>query len=203
MTLHRFRLSDLPATPWKNGGGTTREIICRPARAGMDCFDWRVSIASIAAAGPFSAFPGVDRVIMLLQGAGVHLRAEGIDHRLETPLVPFAFAGDVALGCELLGGPSTDFNVMTRRGVLRAEVAVLRGAGVLEACSAGLVLAVGGAWQLGAGHAVERCAADSGAWWDSAMPPLPATPLDHGAALVVVRIAEENERPTSAVGTTT
>ncbi|MEO8119861.1 MAG: HutD family protein, partial [Rhodoferax sp.] len=87
--------------PWKNGGGSTREIVCQPPGADMDNFDWRVSIATIAANGPFSVFVGVDRVIMLLDGAGVRLHAADIDHKLDTPGAPFAFAGDVALDCEL------------------------------------------------------------------------------------------------------
>jgi environmental stress-induced protein Ves len=82
--------------PWKNGGGVTREIVCQPPGAGMDSFDWRVSIAHIASDGPFSAFPGIDRVITLLKGGGVHLSsADGqVNHRLGTPLAPFAFAGE-------------------------------------------------------------------------------------------------------------
>ncbi|APW36479.1 histidine utilization protein HutD [Rhodoferax koreense] len=192
--LHRFAIADLPATPWKNGGGTTREIVCQPPGAGMDGFDWRVSIATIAAAGPFSAFPGVDRVIMLLDGDGVRLHTpQGLDHRLDTPLVPFPFAGDMALDCDLLGGPSTDFNVMTRRGRLRADVQVLRGAADVVPAEHGLVLAWGGAWQLQADGAALSCAAGTGAWWAwwHGMPQRwRATPQQAGALLVVVKIHE-------------
>lgn len=59
--------------PWKNGGGMTRELVCQPPDADMDSFDWRVSIAHIASDGPFSSFSGVDRIITLLSGGGVHL----------------------------------------------------------------------------------------------------------------------------------
>lgn len=189
----RFRLAELPAMPWKNGGGTTREIACQPPGAGLDTFDWRVSIATIAAAGPFSAFPGVDRVIMLLDGAGVHLRGEGVDHRLDTPLTPFAFAGDVALACDLLGGASTDFNLMTRRGKLRAEVRVWRAAGDIAAASAGVLLALGGAWQCTdeGGH-TQHWAADSGVWWHGAATAWHVAPLDAGAVLVSVCIDTED-----------
>ncbi len=71
----RFALDAIAPTPWKNGGGTTREIAVRPPGAGMDAFAWRVSVADIVADGPFSAFPGIDRQIALLDGAGVHLQA--------------------------------------------------------------------------------------------------------------------------------
>ncbi|MBN0683270.1 HutD family protein, partial [Pseudomonas aeruginosa] len=61
-----FQLSTLPVTPWKNGAGETREIICVPAPDAP--FLWRASIATLQADGPFSPFPGVDRVITLLAG---------------------------------------------------------------------------------------------------------------------------------------
>lgn len=189
----RFRLADLPAMPWKNGGGTTREIACQPTGAGLGAFDWRVSIATIAAAGPFSAFPGVDRVIMLLDGAGVHLRGEGVDHRLDTALTPFAFAGDMALACDPLGGTSTDFNLMTRRGKRRAEVRVWHTAGDIAAAPAGVLLTRGGAWQCtdGSGH-TQHWAADSGVWWQGATQGWRVAPLEAGAALIAVRIETED-----------
>jgi environmental stress-induced protein Ves len=180
--IHRFNTAALPATPWKNGGGTTREIVCQPPGAGMDSFDWRVSIATIAAAGPFSAFPGVDRVIVLLDGADVRLFGGGIDHRLDTPGVPFAFPGDVALGCELLGGASTDFNVMVRRGRVRAEVRVLSAAEDISA-PCGLLLAVRGEWLLGD----ICCASGHGVWWDASAQ-FHVTPQTDGAILVAVNL---------------
>lgn len=185
--MHRFALDQLPVTPWKNGGGSTREIVCRPAGADMDNFDWRVSIATIAQAGPFSAFPGIDRVITLLDGAGVHLRADGIDHSLDTPGQPFAFSGDLALDCTLLGGASTDFNVMTRRNRMRADVQVLTAPGQIPASDHGLLMAMRGAWQLQAnGHGVQ-CASGQGLWWDAATNWV-ATPLEVDAQLIWVSL---------------
>ena len=182
--VYTFNTAALPATPWKNGGGTTREIVCQPPGADMDSFDWRVSIATIAAAGPFSAFPGVDRVILLLDGAGVHLQGGGIDHRLDTPGVPYAFSGDVALGCALLGGASTDFNLMTRRGRVQPQVRVLTTAEDISAFS-GLLLAVRGHWQLGD----SLCAPGHGLWWD-APAPLLARPQTANASLVAVFLSQ-------------
>jgi environmental stress-induced protein Ves len=183
--IHPFDSATLPATPWKNGGGTTREIVCQPPGAGMDSFDWRISIASITQAGPFSAFPGIDRIIMLLDGAGVRLQAPGIDHALDIPGQPFAFSGDLALDCALLGGPSTDFNVMTRRSRLRAEVQVLGAAQQIPASAQGLLLALRGAWHLQCGTHDFRCASGHGLWWDAAAG-WQATPLEAQAQLVWV-----------------
>jgi environmental stress-induced protein Ves len=80
--MHRFSLRNLPAQPWKNGGGITREIAAIPHGTSMADFTWRVSVAEIARSGPFSPFPGIDRQILLLTGAGVRLQAatDGIDH---------------------------------------------------------------------------------------------------------------------------
>lgn len=125
-----FTLDAIAPTRWKNGGGTTREIAVWPPSAGMDDFDWRISVADIAADGPFSAFPGIDRQIVLLDGAGVRLRARdaSFDHRLDTVGAPFAFAGDVAVDAMLLDGPTRDFNVMTRRGRCNARIERVSGA---------------------------------------------------------------------------
>jgi uncharacterized protein len=146
--FERFALDALPRQPWKNGCGTTREIAMTPAGASLADFTWRVSVAEIERAGAFSVFPGIDRVIVLLSGAGVRLRGGSIDHRLACPLEPFAFAGETPLEATLLGQPSRDLNVMTRRGVAYADVQVLRGASTLEACDALVLLAAQGHWRI-------------------------------------------------------
>ncbi len=198
MALHRFDIASLPATPWKNGGGVTREIVCSPTGAGMEGFDWRVSIATIDKAGPFSAFADVDRVIMLLEGAGVHLRSRHgrIDHFLDVPHVPFAFGGDVALDCELLAGTSTDFNVMTRRGRLRADVRVLHEGGDIAPVGRGLLLALRGPWRL---NDID-CASGTGFWWDSETHGWQAASRDVDAALVAVRIESTTTTTTTTTG---
>ena len=56
-----LRAADYPRMPWKNGGGETAEILVEPAGAPLDSFDWRLSMARVAADGPFSLFPGVER----------------------------------------------------------------------------------------------------------------------------------------------
>lgn len=186
--LHRFALADLAPTPWKNGGGSTREVVCQPPGTGMDSFDWRVSIASIAQSGPFSVFPGIDRTILLLAGDGVQLHAPGhFDHRLDTPALPFAFAGDVAVDCTLLGGESTDFNVMTRRGVVCADVAVHHSAATIPAAMGGVLLVLEGDWQLASAPKMLDLAPGQGVWWQG-----PAawrcTPTRAQARLVAVRV---------------
>lgn len=186
MALQSFTVADLRPMPWKNGGGSTREIVCQPPGADMEGFGWRVSIATIAQPGPFSVFLGVDRVITLLDGDGVRLQGQGVDHVLATPLAPFAFSGDVALDCTLLGGTSTDFNVMTRRSQWQAEVQLLRTASTISPSRDGLLLALGGDWDLHDGATGQHCADGSGVWWSDALQGWAARPLSDTAALLVV-----------------
>lgn len=194
MPLTRFHRSDLPAQPWKNGGGVTREVLCLPPGSGFEHFDWRVSIAHIARGGPFSAFPGVDRVITLLEGGGVHLRsADGaIDHRLATPLAPFAFPGDAVVDAELLGGDCHDFNVMTRRASCTARVQVLRTSTVLPAGEQGLLLAARGGWRVEEGAESLRLAPDEGLWWHGAAHAWRLAPESPDSAMLAVSIEAKN-----------
>lgn len=161
--IHSFDTASLVTTPWKNGGGSTCEIVRRPAGADLDHFDWRVSIATIGLDGPFSTFPGVDRIIMLLDGQGIRLRmAGGADHTLDQALAPFPFRGEEAVDCALLGGTSTDFNVMVRRDALQAQLTVLHTATELPVTRRGLLLSVRGTWISGD----QALAPGSGVWWD-------------------------------------
>ncbi|KIF04649.1 HutD-family protein [Streptomyces sp. RSD-27] len=123
-----LRAADRTAVPWKNGGGVTREIAAAPEGAGTEDFGWRVSLAEAAADGPFSEFPGVDRTLVLVQGAGMDLTVSGVPRRVDERYAPCDFPGDEPTGCRLLDGPVVNFNVMYRRGRVEAHTAVVRGA---------------------------------------------------------------------------
>jgi environmental stress-induced protein Ves len=148
----RLALSTLPATPWKNGGGTTREIAAFPPGAGLDDFGWRLSVAEVERDGPFSVFSGVDRTIVLLDGAGMRLRDRntGGEHVLTVPGVPHGFAGEAAIQARLIGGATSDFNAMVRRGQWSARVDSLRGGSDVAAADALLLLVGAGRWRVGA-----------------------------------------------------
>ena len=191
--LRRFSLDGLPVMPWRNGGGDTREIACVPD--GATDFDWRLSVATIASTGAFSRFGGVDRVITLLEGAGVRLRLgeDGRVHDLTEPLVPFPFSGDEDVHAELVG-PCQDFNVMVRRDRLRAEVRVLRAGaasaddGLWSAAKGGAVLVTTGAWTLTSPEGgAQRLAANEGAWWTGAAD-LRLAPVASVATILTVRL---------------
>jgi environmental stress-induced protein Ves len=116
------RHNDRIAAPWKNGGGVTREVAAFPAGAGLEDFGWRVSLAEVAAAGPFSRFPGVDRILTLLEGRMALSVGEAAAVVLSPDAAPHPFPGDVPTFGAPLDGPAQDLNVMTRRGVWTAEV---------------------------------------------------------------------------------
>lgn len=108
---------------WQNGGGITHQLCRQDDEQGLL---WRVSIAEVASDGPFSRFDNIDRIIMLLSGGGFSLHGVGANPQLlDTPLMPFAFAGETAIHCTLLNGAVRDFNLMTRRGAVQADLQVL------------------------------------------------------------------------------
>jgi len=163
-----FDLAGLSPVPWKNGGGSTQELVCWPPGAGMDGFEWRVSVATIATPGPFSAFPGVDRQIMLLGGDGVHLQGAGgcWAHALDQRWRPFAFSGEEPVDCSMLGSTSTDFNLMLRRGAWHGTLQVVRDAQPLAHAPAGLCMVLQGTWFFRSDGATSRAlTAGQGAWW--------------------------------------
>ena len=98
--------------PWKNGGGSTRELLRLPA--GGDDWTLRISVADIAADGPFSPFPGVTRWFAVLEGAGVRLAFADRTLNVARGDAPLRFDGADAPGCALLDGPTRDLNVMVR-----------------------------------------------------------------------------------------
>ena len=67
--------ADYRTMPWRNGRGTTRELAVFPADSALDGrpFAWRVSIADVKSDCEFSVFPGYDRSLMLMEGAGMEL----------------------------------------------------------------------------------------------------------------------------------
>lgn len=140
--MRQICTSDVTPVPWRNGGGLTRELLAWPSPPDWSC---RVSVADIASDGPFSAFPGVTRHFVVLEGDGVVLDFAGrqIEHRPgDAPLV---FDGAAAPGCRRLGGPVRDLNLMCRGG---------RGA----------LLPVGGAWQPPHGGLAGLFTRVSGTW---------------------------------------
>ncbi len=117
-----LRAGDYRRERWRNGAGWTREIHAQPTTRG-EGWDWRLSIAEIDEDAPFSAFPGVDRELVLLEGNGLRLRFDdGEVVELHPPHDRLRFAGERALRGELIDGPTRDFNLMWKREAVDARL---------------------------------------------------------------------------------
>ena len=123
-----LRPEDARRVPWKNGRGFTDELALWPRGASFEKGDflWRISKAAVDEPGPFSSFPGFERVLVVTQGAGLVLEHGAAAPRARVErLVPYRFQGEWSTSAELISGRVEDFNVLTRRGAVRAEVEVL------------------------------------------------------------------------------
>lgn len=154
-----LRARDYRRMPWKNGGGETTEIAVFPENADLAGFGWRISMATVASDGPFSVFPGIDRTLSILSGEGMTLDIAG-----RAPVVltrssaPLAFPADTATSAQLVSGPITDLNVMTRRGQWSHQVEHRRFEGEHRLDAEGgvtLLLSLGNLRIDSAGHAEE------------------------------------------------
>ncbi len=132
MSLELLTTTDFGRVPWANGRGTTLELVRREDAAGALLF--RLSVADVVEPGPFSPLPGIDRVITLIDGAGFDLDFGGVQPG-ETlrPFEPVAFSGDWSTSASAVHGPSKDFNVMTARGKVTAEVETISSAATVAA----------------------------------------------------------------------
>lgn len=117
------RAADYPSMPWRNGGGITYEVARQACDQDDTGFDWRISIAEVAQDGAFSRFDGLQRIIAVLEGAGMAL---AINDRLPAtvlhPHQPFAFSGDDRVHCALLDGPIRDLNLIYAPARYRARL---------------------------------------------------------------------------------
>jgi environmental stress-induced protein Ves len=117
------RAADAVVMPWRNGGGITREYLTSTAEDGLD---WRLSVAQVASDGPFSEFPGLDRMLVLLEGNGMTLSFDDATVRLIDQLDHHRFAGEAAVNATLIDGPTRDLNLFWLRHRWTAELQVLR-----------------------------------------------------------------------------
>jgi len=154
-STRRILASDIRVMPWKNGGGVTREIATGASPVAGHDWGWRFSIAEVAQDGPFSIFPGIDRIIAVVDGAGMDLVApDGTAIALE-PFHTARLAGEDPFFGRLRGGPVRDLNIMTRRDHFSATLDLRQGA-------SGAAVEVGGGTCLLVHNLAGRCALRSG-----------------------------------------
>jgi uncharacterized protein len=120
-------LSDAPTQRWRNGGGSTQELLTWPS---ADSWHVRISVARIEHDGPFSAFPDVERWFAVVHGDGVTLQFadSAVVQRPGDP--PVRFDGATAPRCTLLNEATVDLNLMVRRGAHGAGVMLHAATGV-------------------------------------------------------------------------
>jgi environmental stress-induced protein Ves len=160
--LQLFRLRDHRVVPWKNGRGSTIEIAVEPPDGSVQRgFDWRLSMATIDEDGPFSSFPGVDRVLVVLDGE-VDLVSPEATARLGKHAVA-CFPGEREITARVRRGPVRDVNVMVRRSAFTCDPEVRR---------------IRGATDLGSGRPILVVAIDG-------TPTVAGYPLEPGEAVVV------------------
>jgi environmental stress-induced protein Ves len=131
LEIRHLTPADARRVPWKNGRGVTEELVLWPPDASFERGDyaWRIACAGVDTAGPFSLFPGFDRLLVVTSGEGLALR-HGAGPPVRVPRLQLhRFSGDEATTAELLAGPVADVNVLLRRGRVAAGLSVLRGAG--------------------------------------------------------------------------
>ncbi|TDT79466.1 MULTISPECIES: HutD/Ves family protein [Micrococcaceae] len=117
-----IRFAGLKAEPWRNGGGVTREIARQGSSDGG--WDWRVSIADVTKAGDFSAFPGMERVLTVIEGELLLLTVDGAEQPLEK-YRPFRFDGGAATTGSLPTGDIRDLNVITRAAAYKGYTSII------------------------------------------------------------------------------
>lgn len=125
LKLRHLNPQDYRVMPWKNHRGVTSQVAIHPEGANFpnDPFIWRISTASIASSGPFSTFPGYDRIVVLIEGQEAELNHEVADRpRKLTRLEPYSFRGEWETTCELTTEAIRDFGILVRRDQAHAHI---------------------------------------------------------------------------------
>lgn len=161
MGITLLRASEHRRVPWRNGQGSTAEIL---SRSGPDqAFDWRLSIATIDSDAGFSQFQGIDRSLMALSPSGVEL-ATAAGRVVLRQFDVHRFAGEDAVSAANVRLPTLDLNLMTRRercsGSLTVEHPLGDWSVELDGSSEGAVVLLEGRVYLGAVK-LEQCDAVS------------------------------------------
>lgn len=120
-----LRAAERTATPWRNGNGITWPVAVWPTGATADDFECRLSIAEIASDATFSSYPGIDRLIGVIDGPGLELSIDGEPCFLARNEI-HRFAGEAAVSCTLTAGRTYDLNLMTRRPHARGSMEFVR-----------------------------------------------------------------------------
>lgn len=130
--------ADASPESWANGLGVTRVLARRLA--------WRLSIAELRGRMPFSALPGIDRVLIPLSAPTVTLAVDGIERRV-TRERGIRFRGEARVVATADRGGVSVMNLMVKRGLAEPayRIAVHRGSVEVDPATSLTVLLAGAA----------------------------------------------------------
>lgn len=111
--MRKYNEESFTQMSWKNGGGSTLELIC--IKDMNNEVKFRLSSAQVKTDGPFSTFSHLDRILMLTKGNGFKLHFPSQKLLINSIHSPVSFAGEEEVLCHLIDGDCEDFNVMTNR----------------------------------------------------------------------------------------
>ncbi len=115
--------------PWRNGRGTTRELAIWPpgSELARSDFEWRLAQARVSEPGPFSDFAGYERLLVVVEGAGLVLEhGQAAPRQAARLLEPCQFPGDLVTTALLPQGPIEDLNLLYRPRSVRAQMETVR-----------------------------------------------------------------------------
>ncbi len=119
----------LETVPWRNGLGTSTNIVTRlhpPTSDAEGALLWQVGIAALERDAPFSHYPHMERIFTPIAGdPPPELAFHGGPFAPCPLLVPQAFGGDWPT-LSRIPAPGRAFNVIVDRRSLEAAVTVLR-----------------------------------------------------------------------------
>jgi environmental stress-induced protein Ves len=98
--------------------------VCADAAGAGQPWTWRLSIADVPEAGPFSRFEGVDRWIARVAGAGMRIRLHATWFDVPAHGAALAFRGEEECLGEPEGAGVRDFNLMVVRAAWRAHLEI-------------------------------------------------------------------------------
>ena len=120
-TLKRF--ASLPSRSWGSNAGRAKDLAAGPAGPSGSP-GWRLSAATIEKSGPFTSFPGTDRITVPVEGELLLLTVDGTEHAMER-LRPLRYPGDVPVHASLPTGEVTVLNTFVDRDSYGAAVMVV------------------------------------------------------------------------------
>jgi environmental stress-induced protein Ves len=125
MIVTTINKAEFKRMPWANGGGETTQLYSQ-LESDSDRILWRISMADVSTAGPFSHFDGYDRVLVLLKGHGLSLSFEDRGNCELRQRYDFAeFPGDINTFATVSDGPVQDFNVIADRSRFLPSVSIV------------------------------------------------------------------------------